>query len=139
MNRERSKFAVIRRLAFAVVPLLVIAFGAAAVFGNSTAEAAPSLGVGCSASSVNGVTTASVRFTIRNGVAGQTLAHPGIGGGSTAITGVSPQVVGPIAITPGTYLVTLLDTDGTTVLRTAEVTVETNGGGVRCRVRTPAP
>jgi hypothetical protein len=92
----------------------------------------PSLGVGCSAKSINGVTTASLKITVKNGT-GDTLNHTGLGAGSTAIT-TSPQVVNLDVPASGTYTIELVD-GGANVVKTAIATVTFSTYGVRCSVR----
>lgn len=119
-----------------LIAVLTLAFGAFAVSSATTAEAArPSLGASCSAKSTGGVTTVTLKLTLKNGTAGQTMDHPGLGTGSTAVTGASTQSIGPFTPDPGTYTIRLLDTDNTTVLRTAIVTIAVNGSRVSCSVR----
>ena len=141
MTNTGSKFGVIRRLALAVVPLFIVAFGTVTFAVPETAEAAPSIGVGCSTSSNNGVTTGNLRLRIRDGV-GLTLVTDGTNPAHdhTEAVDSNPDIINVALVSSDTILIELQDPlNGNAVVRNALATVEMDGTRVRCSVRTPAP
>lgn len=138
MEAKRSRLFVWARFAVGVALALAIAFGSLAVVSPDTVEArskskSTSLSVSCSSSSVNGVAKATIKITVKNGQSGQVLQHPGLGSGSTAMTGASKQVVGPFEPAAGTYEIKLVK--GDKVLRRATVTAKIGPGSVSCSSR----
>jgi hypothetical protein len=136
MDKEGSRFGILRRLLLAVVPLLAIAISGVTLFSTSAVEAAnPSLGVGCSASSSGGVTNVTLRFKVDpKGNADVVLDLTDVDGSTYPINAKTTISVPNVA--DGEYDVVV--TVGGSVVRTALATVDTTDG-VQCRVQTPNP
>jgi hypothetical protein len=138
------------RIAATIVPLLAVAFGSFMVGGASVADAAgiqASLGVGCSASSVNGVPSVQLKLKVSAKAPGGTLdsvdltvdgtsvgPYPLNPGGQT----YSNNVTVPVGNVSDSYDIvwSASNVAGDDISRTALATVTVTGSRVSCRVQT---
>ena len=148
MEDRRPIFTGWQRWIVAFVAMLVIAGGSLTAFKASTASAAASasLGVGCSASSVNGVLTANLRFRVAAASSGELTRVLLTSDGATLLD-VDPvgsffgptTVVQPVAASDSFDIVLTVESTAGNATKTALATVTLGGGGVSCRVQSPAP
>ena len=136
------------RVAATIVPLLAVAFGSFFVGGTSVADAATggSFSLGCSVSSVGGVKTVTMKFTVRatatapDNLNNVTFDVVGLGGTELSTDPptnnyTSPQI-SVVAPPAGGSWPLELSVNGT-VVRTGTATVTVTATGASCRLTSP--